>query len=101
MQAVMERVDHGRFIVRGEISFSTAGVLYRQSQKLFTSGKMLIDLSQVSRADSAGVALLIEWLRMARRQNTTVYYENVPAQILSMVQVTGLQHVLPMENQIK
>lgn len=101
MQAKIERVGQGRIVVRGELSFATADALYRQSLQLLTNDKMLIDLSAVSRADSAGVALLIEWMRMARSQKATIYYENVPAQILSMVQVAGLQNILPIENQAK
>ena len=63
-----ELVDEGdgRFAVRGDMSFATANSLLRRSDKLFARHQSLaIDLSAVTKADSAGLALIIEWKSQA------------------------------------
>ena len=53
----------------------------------------VIDLSGVGHADSAGVALLLEWLAWARRQERSLRFDNAPDSlrtIASLSQVDGL-----------
>ncbi len=53
----------------------------------------VIDLGGVGMADSSGVALLLEWLAWARRQQRTLRFENAPESlrtIASLSQVDGL-----------
>lgn len=77
----------------------TVSALLRETEALFAgvSGEVIVDLGSVTRADSAGLALLIEWLRLARRQNLTITYRNLPAQLLQIADVSELQEVLPIQ----
>ncbi len=53
--------------VGGELTFQTVPGLYRESAGWFAGeGELVIDLAAVTRADSAGLALLVEWLKRAR-----------------------------------
>jgi ABC-type transporter Mla MlaB component len=54
-----------------------------------------IDLAGVTRSDSAGLALLIEWLRESERQGRTITFLNMPAQMQSIARVCGLDGILP------
>lgn len=86
----------GQFRAVGELSFETVPALLQQSQPLFASCPQLqIDLSGVSRADSAGLALLIEWVRRARALDQEVSLLNMPEQMRDIVRVSGLDNVLP------
>jgi len=53
-----------------------------------------IELTEVTSADSAGLALLIEWLRLGKQQNCTIKYMNLPAQMLPLARLFGVDHLL-------
>lgn len=86
----------GALTVRGVLSFDTVpGVFAKSAAWVETSqGAITIDLKNVERADSAGLALLIEWLQMARRQNRELSFRNVPEQVRSLIRVNGLTNAL-------
>lgn len=86
----------GCFRICGELTFETVPRLWRSSQGLFENCEQVVmDLSQVSRADSAGLALLIDWTRQARKSDQEVSLIHMPKQILDIVRVSGLDNVLP------
>lgn len=88
-------VSAGQFALRGELSFATVASLLKDSTPLFARSKDLgIDLSGVSFADSAGLALLIEWLRLAKRQGITLKYSALPAQLESLAAVSEVDALL-------
>jgi len=49
----------------------------------------------VTRSDSAGLALLIEWLRESERYGKSVTFLNMPAQMQSISRLCGLDGILP------
>ena len=56
----------------------------------------MFDLAGVERADSAGLALLIEWMRRARRAGRPVRFLNLPPQMLEIARAASLDRVLPL-----
>jgi phospholipid transport system transporter-binding protein len=50
----------------------------------------VIDLAGVTDSDSSGLALLIEWLSVAKAAQRSLRYENMPAQLH---QLAGLSEV--------
>jgi phospholipid transport system transporter-binding protein len=83
--------------VNGELSFATVPRLLESGAALLAGRRapVLLDLGGVTRADSAGLALLVEWLRVARGLRTDILYRNVPPQMLAIARVSGLDGVLP------
>jgi len=53
-----------------------------------------IDLSRVAEADSAGLAVLVEWLATAKSRGTVIRYEGIPAQILAVARISDLESLL-------
>lgn len=81
--------------VVGALTFETVPDLYRNSANWFQSaGELTLDLAQVERTDSAGLALLIEWLRCAKAANLTLRFANIPAQVQTLLRINGLQDAL-------
>jgi len=82
--------------VEGDLTFATVGALLAASQPLFSAGPgpLRIDLSGVGRADSAGLALLIEWLRLARGAGCELQFQAVPAQMRAIAAASGLSDIL-------
>lgn len=87
----------GSYRVSGELDFETVPGLLEQGQAMFEAAApaLRLDLQGVTRADSAGLALLVEWLKAARRRDREIAFVNVPEQLLAMARVSGLEEVLP------
>jgi phospholipid transport system transporter-binding protein len=93
----VEFVDRGdgRFAVRGDLTFKTAGIALEESKELFADHSILeIDLSGVKKADSAGLALLLEWVNWAKNYVREIRFRGVPDEILSMAQISEVDDML-------
>lgn len=53
-----------------------------------------LDLSLVSYSSSAGIALLLGWLRVARKQKKNLHIKNLPVSMAALAKVGGLDNVL-------
>lgn len=85
--------------VAGVLTFDTVSRLYKTSDSWFAGeGEMVIDLAQVTRADSAGLALMVEWLRRAQVAGRRLHFANIPEQMQTLIRVNGLQGALPNSN---
>lgn len=94
---VLEAIAPGRIRVSGDLTFATAAALWKASRRLLTRtpGEITIDLAGIRRADSAGLALLVEWLRLAQKQNKRLTLTNLPSQLLAMAKTYDLHALLP------
>ena len=86
----------GSFLLSGALTFETVPSVWRTSATVLSAGgDITFDLQGVSHTDSAGLALLIEWLRTARRMGKRMTFKNIPPQMLAIATVSGLEHILP------
>jgi phospholipid transport system transporter-binding protein len=67
------------------------------SCNLVDAPEVFVDLCDVSRMDSAGLALLVDWQGQARGRRTKLRFRNLPAGIAAIAEVYGLGAVLPPE----
>ena len=82
-------VHEGTVKVHGPLTFATVPDLFIESNSTIMSAsqRITIDLQDVSRTDSAGLALLVEWLRAT---GSHAQFVNVPAQLRRLIDVSGL-----------
>jgi phospholipid transport system transporter-binding protein len=79
----------------GELTFATADkVLERARAALAGEGALELDLSGVTRADSAGVALLLQLTRDARARGRSVRFTHAPAQLARLAEFFGVAQIL-------
>jgi len=91
----LQPTTDGQLQLTGELDFKTVPLLAVGSEHLFDNGEQLdVDLGGVGRADSAGVALLIEWQRQALHQNKSIVFHNVPSQMLAIARLSGVDDLL-------
>ena len=92
----IEESNQGHFFVSGILSFNTVTQVLRHSKKLFeqASNDLIIDLSEVERADSAGLALLVEWFAVATTLNKTLVFNNVPEQLVILARMSSVDKML-------
>jgi phospholipid transport system transporter-binding protein len=95
---ITRRDGDGRLIIAGDLSFASVPAVWRQWSAMAVADEVVeVDLSAVVRSDSAGLALLVECLRQARQAGHSVRFFNIPAQMLAMARVSGLDQVLPLQ----
>jgi phospholipid transport system transporter-binding protein len=89
--AAFEVLEGGRSRVVGSLDFTTVTHLLPLGAAAIAAGHAaVIDLGGVSGSDSAGLALLIEWLSVAQDSKHALQFENIPAQLH---QLAGLSEV--------
>jgi phospholipid transport system transporter-binding protein len=87
----------GRFGLRGELDFTSVCVLLPQGLEAFATARSLVlDLQKVTRANSAGVALLLEWVERARERGVELRFANVPEALEAMVRMSHVEDLLPL-----
>ena len=91
----LKDLGEGRFELSGEMSFGTVDRILRASDTAFRDhDRLQVDFSGVDKADSAGLALLLEWKAQARRRSREIDYVAIPGSILAIAQTTDVQHLL-------
>lgn len=93
--ASLEALGEGRFRVSGVLDAATTPALLRESHDRFANEKSInVDFASVTESDSAGLALLIEWMRTARRQRQKLRFSNVPAQVAALARISEVDDLL-------
>jgi len=92
----IEETGNGNWLLVGDLSFTTVPAFRGKLDiKSTDHPRISIDLAGVTRSDSAGLALLIEWLRESERLGKTITFLNMPSQMQSIARVCGLEGILP------
>lgn len=85
----------GRYFLEGELSFASVEQGLKNTVKIFTaSDRLVFDLAGITRVDSAGLALLLEWRKWAKEGEIALHYANLPRQLLAMAHVAGVDDIL-------
>ncbi|MBI2993733.1 MAG: STAS domain-containing protein [Gammaproteobacteria bacterium] len=88
----------GRFRIEGELNFASVPPLHERAVSLFAGcPQIALDLSGVTRANSAGLALLLEWQGRARRAGQPFSLRNLPAGLINLARISELEEVLPLD----
>ena len=85
----------GHFSLSGRMSFDTAGAILRESESLFEEHTLLtVDLAGVTHTDSAGLALLLEWITWANHTVREIRFEGMPEKIDAIARTTEVHSLL-------
>ena len=98
MQPKIITNEIGSYAIEGELNNQTVPKVSQQLVKLISSveGKNItVDLALVSRSDSAGVALLVETMQLAKSANLKLLFSNLPQQMQDIAGLSGLLDILP------
>ena len=92
---VLNELGDGRFTLSGRMSFDSAGDILRVSEALFEHHTLLtVDLSGVAHTDSAGLALLLEWITWANHTVREIRFEGMPEKIDAIAKTTEVDSLL-------
>jgi phospholipid transport system transporter-binding protein len=91
----IESAGPERLRARGELDFETAAAALKAGLALLPlGGRCTIDLAGVTSADSAGLAVLVEWLAAASERGGSLVFEAVPAQLRAIARISDLESLL-------
>jgi phospholipid transport system transporter-binding protein len=83
--------DENTWRLGGELSFTTVGTLLTDFSK-HANLPPVLDLQDITRTDSAGLAFLIELRK--RSQSNPIVFRNIPKQMLTLAAVSGVERLL-------
>lgn len=87
----------GQVNLKGELSFDSVPDLWKQSQRMFTAHEkstVVIDLAEIEKVDSAGLALLVAWSRLAKKSAIVLRFIHVPPKLVALAQANKLGDLL-------
>lgn len=100
-QIRLSKTSDYHYQVTGSLSFNQVSAYVQLLDTAIADANnsdLSIDLSGVTHSDSAGLALLIEWLRRAKSQSVRLVFLNLPAQLHEMARISALLPVLSLES---
>ena len=91
----IEDLGDGKFAVSGDVTFETAEKILKATEGAFDDYTQLeIDLADVTASDSAGLALLLEWVTWANHSVREIRFANIPEKILAIAKTTEVEPLL-------
>ena len=88
---------HSRIGVQGVLDFDTVTPLVAESGRYFTGehSRLELDLKGVRSANSAGLALLLEWLEIAQARGISLRFRNLPESLARLAAISNVTGLLP------
>ncbi len=95
MNKVSVTHQNGQLKLSGKLDFQSVAELLASDQSWLNDVDININLADISHSNSAGLALLLEWLKKARQKNIQIKFHNVPEQLLVIARAYGVEENLP------
>jgi phospholipid transport system transporter-binding protein len=91
----MIRRDGERMVVSGALTLATVAAVLREGSAVIGQGVGTVDLSEVGELDSSALALMLAWLREAKRQKRELQFANLPQGLTTIARLYGVADLLP------
>lgn len=88
-------LQRGTFLVSGDLDCANVMSVFNKCVSEFSNCKELnFDFSGVKSSDSSGIALIIEWVKLARAHKMKIHFHHLPKDLLSIAQVAGIDGLI-------
>jgi phospholipid transport system transporter-binding protein len=87
----------GKVQVRGALTFATAKSARAACLRVIEIGgdsELEMDCSGVTASDSAGLAVLLDWLALAKRHGRSLRFKDLPAPIRAVARLSNVEELL-------
>ena len=93
--AVLVSRGEAGFALEGVLDFDSVASLLAEGERMLTgSGRLDLDLGAVREANSAGLALLLEWLDLARQRRLELRLHNLPDSLKRLAALANVDDFL-------
>ncbi len=91
----LESKGDGHFALNGVIDFNTVNDILLQSKQAFTlGGQVVVDFSGVTQANSAALALMVEWRTWIGSTVDDIQFQQVPEGLGQLAHVCEVSSVI-------
>ena|SRR3990167_1390269 len=81
----------GKFFISGNLDFFNVNLIYEKSvNELQRSPQLVFDFSEVRSSNSAGLALIIEWFKYAKKNKKEISFIHLPRNLLAIAKTAGI-----------
>jgi phospholipid transport system transporter-binding protein len=91
----MIRRDGDRMMVSGPLTLAHVAAALGEGNEAIGAGARSVDLGAVSELDSSALALLLAWLREAKRSGRDLAFTNLPQGLTTIARLYGVAELLP------
>lgn len=96
-QSAVERLGPARFALAGPLTFATAADVHARGLAALDAEqapRLEMDCSGIGAADSAGLAVLIDWLGSVARSGRRLHYLGLPEELLALARISEVDALL-------
>ena len=86
----LTRTGPSSWLFEGELTFATVTGVLAGGPQIDPARPAVVDLSGLTRGDSAGLSLLVEWSASARARGGVLQYPGLPENFARLARVAGL-----------
>jgi len=80
--------------ISGELDFYNVMSLYQKSMpQLQKCPELIFDFSAVKSSDSAGLALIIEWIKLSKQLKKSIHFTHLSSDIMSIAKAAGIDGI--------
>jgi len=91
----MIRREGERLVVSGSLTLANVTAALGEGRAAIAEGVSTVDLAEVGELDSSALALLLAWLREAKRQSRSLTFANLPQGLTTIARLYGVAELLP------
>ena len=91
----MIRREGERMLVGGPLTLASVTTVLHEGNAAIGQGVRTVDLGEVGELDSSALALLLAWLREAKRLNRDLSFANLPQGLTTIARLYGVADLLP------
>lgn len=89
------RRDGDRIVLSGPVTLANVAQALEDGYAQIREGAATVDLAGVTELDSSLLALLLAWLREARRHGRGLEFANLPQGLATIARLYGVVELLP------
>jgi phospholipid transport system transporter-binding protein len=90
----MIRRDGERMVVSGSLTLASVAADLAQGKAAIAEGVRSVDLAEAGELDSSALALLLAWLREAKRLKRELSFTNLPQGLTTIARLYGVADLL-------
>lgn len=97
---MLQQISPQEYFLEGNIDFYNVMQIAQQSKSFWQSKHIktiTIDFSKVNQAQTPAIALLLEWVRMAKQNAITLNFTHIPSQLLALIELSAVKNLLPIK----
>ncbi len=87
----------GGFVARGALTFTNAKRARNEGLHALhtsTARDLQVDCSGIAHSDSAGLAVLLDWLAAMKKEGRPLCFANLPQGLLAVARISGVEEML-------